>query len=54
MEIGVVCATMGLVLASLAGGPVARFLIQRHRLEAAPEQLFDVGVRLKEQQLQID
>ena len=34
MEIGVVCATMGLVLASLAGGPVARYLIQRHRLEA--------------------
>jgi len=30
MEIGVVCATMGLVLASLAGGPVARLLIQRY------------------------
>jgi len=28
MEIDIVCATMGLVLASLAGGPVARFLIQ--------------------------
>ena len=35
MEIGLVCATMGLVLASLAGGPVARFLIKRYRLEAA-------------------
>ena len=27
VEIGIVCATMGLVLASLAAGPVARFLI---------------------------
>ena len=54
MEIGVVCATMGLVLASLAGGPVARFLIQRYRLEAQPEQAFDVGVRLEAQHPQID
>ena len=27
LEIGVLCATMGLVLASLAGGPLARFLV---------------------------
>lgn len=54
MEIAVVCATMGLVLASLAGGPVARFLIQRYRLEAPPEQLFDVGVRIEVQHPQID
>lgn len=44
-EIGALCATMGIVLASLAGGPVARFLIEQHRLAAAPEQQFDVGVR---------
>jgi glutamate:Na+ symporter, ESS family len=37
MEIGVVCAAMGLVMAGLAGGLVARFLIQRYRLEAPPE-----------------
>jgi ESS family glutamate:Na+ symporter len=54
MEIGVVCATMGLVLASLAGGPVARFLIQRHRLEAPPEKLFDVGVSVDAQPPEID
>lgn len=54
MEIGVVCATMGLVLASLAGGPVARFLIRRYRLAAAPDQLYDVGVRIEAQQPQID
>jgi ESS family glutamate:Na+ symporter len=54
MELGIVCATMGLVLASLAGGPVARFLIQHHRLEASAEQLYDVGVSGKEPQPQID
>ncbi len=54
VEIGIVCATMGLVLASLAGGPVARFLIRRHRLEAQPEQGFDVGARVEGQHPQID
>ncbi len=32
LEIGVLCATVGLVLASVAGGPLARFLV--HRLPA--------------------
>ena len=37
VEIGVVCATMGnLLLASVAGGPVARLLIQRYRVVASP------------------
>ncbi|CAK6690609.1 sodium/glutamate symporter [Synechococcus sp. CBW1107] len=36
MEIGVACATLGLVLASLIGGPVARFLIRRHQLRSGP------------------
>ena len=53
-EIGVVCATMGLVMASLAGGPVARFLIQRYRLEAPPQKLFDVGAHIEAQHPQID
>ncbi|MDX1334319.1 MAG: sodium/glutamate symporter [Gammaproteobacteria bacterium] len=44
MEIGVACATFGLVLASLMGGPVAKFLIQRHRLEPENEgEALDVG-----------
>ncbi|SFK65760.1 sodium/glutamate symporter [Methylocapsa palsarum] len=32
MEIGVAAATLGLVIASLVGGPVARFLISRNKL----------------------
>ncbi|MFM7642145.1 MAG: sodium/glutamate symporter, partial [Cyanobium sp.] len=36
LEIGIAAATFGLILASASGGPIARFLIRRHRL-AAPE-----------------
>lgn len=32
MEIGVACATFGLILSSLLGGPIARLLIRRHHL----------------------
>jgi ESS family glutamate:Na+ symporter len=32
LEIGIAAATFGLVLASASGGPIARFLIRRHRL----------------------
>lgn len=36
MEIGIACATFGLILASLMGGPIAKFLISRHGL--SPDQ----------------
>ena len=32
MEIGLACATFGLILASIMGGPIANFLIKRHNL----------------------
>jgi ESS family glutamate:Na+ symporter len=32
MEIGIAAATFGLIIASASGGPIARFLIRRHRL----------------------
>jgi ESS family glutamate:Na+ symporter len=45
LEIGIAAATFGLILASASGGPIARFLIRRHRLvprssppDAAPPQ----------------
>ena len=53
-EIGVLCATAGLVLASLAGGPVARHLIRRGRLEPSPQSGFDVGVPIEGEHPQID
>ncbi|REE18370.1 ESS family glutamate:Na+ symporter [Paraburkholderia sp. BL27I4N3] len=36
-EIALACATFGLILGGLIGGPVARFLITRHSLAPAPE-----------------
>lgn len=45
MEIGIACATFGLVLASLMGGPIAKFLIQRHELTPDSDEPVDVGVK---------
>ncbi|SAL02383.1 Sodium/glutamate symport carrier protein [Caballeronia arationis] len=36
-EIAIACATFGLILGGLVGGPVARFLITHHDLAPAPE-----------------
>ena len=33
MEIGIACATFGLILASLMGGPIAKYLITKHNLK---------------------
>lgn len=43
-EIGIACATLGLVISSLMGGPIARFLITRHRLEPKVIEQPDIGV----------
>ena len=47
MEIGIANATFGLILASLMGGPIAKFLINRHALTPPPqivEAVQDVGL----------
>jgi ESS family glutamate:Na+ symporter len=36
MELTMACATSGLVLGSLLGGPIAQFLVKRYKLSAAP------------------
>jgi ESS family glutamate:Na+ symporter len=43
-EIGIACATVGLVLSSLMGGPIARSLITRHKLQPKVIEQPDVGV----------
>jgi glutamate:Na+ symporter, ESS family len=51
MEIGIASATFGLILASIMGGPIAKFLINRHRLTPAVEQAGECqDVGLSEQQ----
>ncbi len=44
LEIGIACATVGLVLASLMGGPIARILIRRHHLEPSSPGQPDIGI----------
>ena len=44
MEIGITCATFGLILASLMGGPIAKFLIGRHQLEPEKIEPQDIGL----------
>ncbi|WP_018387284.1 sodium/glutamate symporter [Ancylobacter sp. FA202] len=44
LEVGIAVATLGLVLASLAGGPIARYLITRHQLTSGPGQEAVVGL----------
>ncbi|MEP5568188.1 MAG: sodium/glutamate symporter [Halioglobus sp.] len=51
MEIGLACATFGLIFGGIIGGPIARFLVWRHKL--TPEQSGDltVGFRYKEHEI---
>lgn len=43
MEIGLASATFGLILASLMGGPIAKFLITRYKLKPAHTEPLNVG-----------
>jgi ESS family glutamate:Na+ symporter len=54
LEIGIASATFGLILASLMGGPIAKFLITRHKLEPAQAGPLDVGVSEAQQKTGVD
>jgi len=54
MEMGIACATFGLILASLMGGPIAKFLITRHQLKPAHVEPLDVGVSDMQKKAGID
>ena len=53
MEIGIACATFGLILASTMGGPVAKFLITRYDLKPAKKEAMDVGVSQEQKEVGI-
>ena len=48
-EIGVAAATLGLILAALLGGPIAKFLVERNRLTPAPEGGNVVGLPFEQE-----
>jgi len=53
IEIGIACATFGLILASTMGGPIAKFLITRYDLKPAKKEALDVGVSHEQQEVGI-
>lgn len=53
MEIGLACATFGLILASLMGGPIAKLLVSRYDLKPATVEPLDVGVSEKNENADI-
>lgn len=53
-EIGIACATFGLILASVMGGPIANFLISRHKLEPGTVEQPDVGLSHETEDTQIN
>jgi ESS family glutamate:Na+ symporter len=54
LEIGVACATFGLVLASTMGGPIAKYLISKHSLQPPEAAGFDVGASADQEHYKID
>ncbi|MGD9019350.1 MAG: sodium/glutamate symporter [Desulfuromonadales bacterium] len=55
LEIGVAANTVGLISACLIGGPIARFLILRHKIKTNQSDKLDIGVaHNKEHQTKVD
>ena len=54
LEIGIACATFGLVLGGLVGGPIAKFLITRNKLESVEAELPSVGIPYDDAHVRID
>ncbi|KMV31517.1 sodium/glutamate symporter [Photobacterium swingsii] len=54
MEIGIASATFGLILASIMGGPIAKFLINKHKLTPTKHEEMDIGTKQSEPQPRIN
>jgi ESS family glutamate:Na+ symporter len=44
LELGMACATFGLVLGGVLGGPIARYLISKYKLESSSKEHITVGI----------
>jgi len=49
-EIGIACATFGLVLGGIIGGPISNFLINRYSLQSNSKEPISVGIADEEKQ----
>lgn len=53
-EIGIACATFGLILGGLLGGPLARFLVNRHKLESSSDAMQTIGIEHEHEMVPVD
>jgi glutamate:Na+ symporter, ESS family len=51
MEIGLACATFGLIFGGIIGGPIARFLVWHYKLKAGESGDLTIGFRYKEHEI---
>ncbi|PLW69204.1 sodium/glutamate symporter [Pseudohalioglobus lutimaris] len=51
MEVGLACATFGLIFGGILGGPIARFLVWRNKLDVGGSGDLTVGFRYKEHEI---
>jgi glutamate:Na+ symporter, ESS family len=49
LELGVAANTVGLIAACVIGGPIARYLITRHKLVTSGDEQLDIGVEHEKQ-----
>jgi ESS family glutamate:Na+ symporter len=54
MEIGIACATFGLVLGGLIGGPIAQFLISHYKLQPSDDEHLTVGFKYEDNKEEIN
>jgi len=54
LEIGVAANTVGLISAAVIGGPIARYLIKKHRLSSGEHEPLDIGVEHKNLHVHVD
>lgn len=53
MEIGIACATFGLVLGGVCGGPIAAYLIKKHNLSSTSDEHLVVGTDDEKEQVTV-
>jgi len=54
LEIGVAANTVGLISAAVIGGPIARYLIIKHKLETSSDDQLDIGIEHDKEHTKID
>lgn len=54
LELGVANTTAGLIVACLVGGPIATWLIRRHRLQTSQQGDLDIGVSHRTTAVEVD